>query len=677
MATVVPSTADIRNIALVGHGGSGKTSLGEALLFKTGATNRLGSVTEKTSILDFTEEEKEKLSSLESAVCFVGQRGKHINIVDTPGAVDFAGQAISGLAGVETAICVISAPAGVEVNSRKMMERAREYGLARMIVINKIDAENVNLEERVDQIREIFGPQCVPVNLPAPDRKSVVDCLKNTSGAVLFGEVGAAREAVFEAIVSVDDALMEKYLGGEAGEAEIQAAAPKAMAAGVFVPIMFTNAKGLVGITELLDAVIDISPSPLQGKRRELVRGEHRIPLDPAGGAFMGQVFKVMSEPKTNMKYSVVRVHSGKLTSDTQFHFGGDKRMIRPGQLHRMQGAEHPDLPTAVSGDVVALAKLDLSIGDTLLSSEDGTIAMPPLPKPMFAIAIEPKNRGDEDKVGASLKKFEHEDPCFQTEHTATTKELVIRGLGDLHLRTILHKMAKQFRLEVNTKPPRIPYLETITGKAMNVEYTHKKQTGGAGQYGKVVINVLPNERGKGYEFVDKIFGGSIDQPFRVSTDKGVRAQLTEGVLAGYPIVDVVVELIDGKTHPVDSKDIAFQIAGRGAFKEGFMKSRPILLEPVVNIEVTCPDDNVGDIQGDLASRRGRPQGQDTLPGGFALIRALIPLAEVSDYHSRLSSITGGRGSYTMELSHYEPVPTHVQQQIVEQAAKHKAEAHA
>ncbi len=674
MATAVPSTADIRNIALVGHGGSGKTSLAEAMLFKTGATNRLGSVADKTSILDFNEDEREKLSSLDSSVCFVTYRGKHINIVVTPGAVDFAGPAVSALAAAETAVCVISASAGIEVNARKMMDRAKDYGLARVVVINKMDSDNVDFDELIGAIQETFGPQCVPLNLPASGGKGVVDCLTQTSGEVAFGHVAAAHEAVVDAIVAADDSLMEKYLGGEASDAEIHAAAPKAVAAGMFVPILFTNARGSVGIAELLDAIVDVCPNPLQGARRALVHEDRRTPVDPAGANFVGQVFKVMSEPKTNMKYSVIRVHSGKLTSDMQLHVGEDKRTVRPGQLHRLMGAEHPDLAAAVSGDILALAKLDLSIGDVVSVSDHGQIPMPVLPKPMFALAIEPKARGDEDKVSTALKKFESEDPCFETEHSTSTHELVIRGVGDLHLRTILHRMHKQFKIEVNTKPPRIPYLETITGKAMNIEYTHKKQTGGAGQYGKVVINVLANERGKGYEFVDKIFGGAIDQPFRVSTDKGIRSQLAEGVLAGYPIVDVIVELIDGKTHPVDSKDIAFQIAGRGAFKEGFMKSKPILLEPVVNIEVTCPSDNVGDIQGDLASRRGRPQGQDTLPGSFAMIKALIPLSEVSDYHSRLSSITGGRGSYSMELSHYEPVPGNIQQQIVDQAAKHKAE---
>ncbi|MEZ6083528.1 MAG: hypothetical protein R3E58_06180 [Phycisphaerae bacterium] len=295
---------------------------------------------------------------------------------------------------------------------------------------------------------------------------------------------------------------------------------------------------------------------------------------------------------------------------------------------------------------------------------------MPKRPMPMFAKAIESKTHGDEDKIGLALKKFTEEDYCLDLERDSTTKELVIHGIGDLHIRTVLKRMQNQFKLEVVTKPPKIPYRETITGRADSIEYTHKKQSGGSGQFGRVIINMFPSERGEGYQFVDKIFGGAIDQTYRVSVDKGIRAQMTEGVLAGYPIVDVTVELIDGKTHPVDSKDIAFQIAGRGAFKDAFMKSKPTLLEPIVEVEVTVPRDTVGDIQGDLASHRGRPHGQKALPGGLSVLSAFVPLGELSDYNSRLSSITGGQGSFTMEFSHYEAVPPNVAQQIIAQSQK-------
>jgi elongation factor G len=661
-----------RNFAFIGHSGCGKTSLAEALLFKAGVTNRLGSVPDRTSILDVSEESREKLTSVESALCYLSHKGLHVNIVDTPGSPAFCGGAIAGLAAVECGILVISATAGIQVNTRKMMERARNYGLGTWIVVNQIDAPNVDLPALVAQIQEVFGATCVPLFLPSGRGKSVVDCLANESGEVDFSDVGEAHTAVIEAIVGADDQLMEKYLGGELSDAEIRGAAAKAVSSGSFTPILFTNARGGVGISELLDALVTFCPSPVTGKRRVLVEGETKTPLEPnPAGPMIGQVVKISIDAKTNIKYLAVRMLSGKLTSDMTVKTVKEPKGTRPGQLLRTLGAEHKDVESGVAGDIVSLAKLDFHIGDTLYATKGGTIVMPAFPRPMFSLAVQSKSRGDEDKIGMALKRFTEEDPCFATER-GTGGELVIRGMGDTHLRYYLGRMAKHYKLEVETRPPRIPYRETILGIAKEIEYTHKKQTGGAGQYGKVVINLVPAARGEGYEFVDKIFGGSIDQPFRVSVDKGIRTQLTEGVLAGYPIHDVKVELIDGKTHPVDSKDIAFQIAGRGAFKDAFMKAKPVLLEPIVLIEVIAPSDKVGDIQGDLASRRGRPQGQEMLPGNMACIRALIPLGEVADYASRLSSITGGQGSYSMEESHYEVVPGNVQQQLVDAHQKHR-----
>ncbi len=665
-----------RNIAFIGHSGCGKTSLAEGLLFKAGVTNRQGSVPDHSSILDVSEESREKLTSLESALCYLPHKGLHVNIVDTPGSPAFCGSAIAALAAVECGVLVISATAGIQVNTRKMMDRARNYGLGIWIVINQIDAPNVDLPALVGQVQEVFGSQCVPLNLPSGKGKSVIDCLANDSGNADFSDVASAHTAAIEAIVAADDQLMEKYLGGELSDAEVRGAAAKAVSTGTFMPILFTNARGGAGIAEFLDTLVTCCPSPATGKKRVLVEGESKTVVEPNGAApFVGQVFKISIDPKTNIKYLAIRVHAGKLTSDMSVKTLKEPKGTRPGQLLRTLGAEHKEVESGVAGDIVSLAKLDFHIGDTLYAAKGGKIEMAPFPRPMFSLAVQSKSRGDEDKIGVALKRFSEEDPCFVTDR-GTGGELVIRGMGDTHLRYYLGRMAKYYKLEVETRPPRIPYRETVTGTARDIEYTHKKQTGGAGQYGKVVINVLPAARGEGYEFIDKIFGGAIDQPFRVSVDKGIKVQCAEGVLAGYPVHDVKVELIDGKTHPVDSKDIAFQIAGRGAFKEGFMKAKPVLLEPIVLIEVICPTDKVGDIQGDLASRRGRPQGQEMLPGNMACIRALIPLSEVADYASRLSSITGGQGSYSMEESHYEVVPANVQQQLVEAHKKHHAAAH-
>lgn len=660
----------IRNVALIGHSGAGKTSLAEALLHKSGATNRLGSVQDQTSILDSADDEKEKLCSIDTALCYFAHNGQHVNLIDTPGGIDYCGQAIAGMSAAETAVLVVSATSGIEVNTRKMMERATKFGLARMIVINKVAAENVTVEPLIGQLQEMFGAFCLPVNLPAPGYQGVTDCFARESGDAAFGDVESAHLAVVEAVVGADEELMEKYLGGEVSQDELVGAAAQALAAGELVPVLFTDARAEMGIAELLDALCTFAPTPLQGKKRTLRRDGEEIELDPQDQTHLvAQVFSVGT--RANIKYSAVRVYTGKLTSDLTLHTVEEKRGLRPGQLHRIMGADFSDLDEAIAGDIVALAKVDVKVGDTLFTGEGGTVIMPPIPKPMCAKAITPKSRGDEEKVSGALKRFTEEDPAFEVERVSQTHELVVRGIGDLHLQTVLQRMAKQFKLEVDVHPPKIPYRETITAAAREIEYTHKKQTGGAGQFARVVINLLPSERGAGYEFVDKIFGGTIDIGYRPSVDKGVRQQMQEGVLAGYPVVDVTVELIDGKTHPVDSKDIAFQIAGRGVFKDAFMKAKPTLLEPIVTMEVTVPTEFVGDIQGDLAGRRGRPLGQDSLPGNLAVIKANVPLAEVSDYNSRLSSITGGQGSFSMELSHYEQVPANVQRAIVE-AAKSK-----
>ncbi len=664
-----------RNIALVGHVGAGKTSLGEALLFKAGVTNRLGSVPDKSSILDFSEEEKERGASIDSSLCYVTHNDHHINIVDTPGTMGFVGPAIAGLAAAELAVVVISASSGIQVNTRKMFQRARDFGLGVWFVISHIDAANVDLPGIVSALQESFGQGCVPLNLPKDGGKGVVDCFNNQSGDSDFGSVEEIHTSLIEAVVGADDELMEKYLGGELSDDDAKSVAARAVAMGEFMPILFTDSHHDVGIAEFLDALPVFCPSAAAGKQRAMTVGEETKELPPVqDGDFVGQVFKVANDPKSNIKYVSVRCLSGKLTSDQGIKTLNITKAMRPGPIMRALGPDHQDVEAAVAGDIITLGKLDLNIGDAVFTKEGGEIEMPPFPKPMFSLAIEAKARGDADKIGMALRRFQEQDPCFNSDR-GTGGELVIHGMGDMQLRTYLEYMAHHNKVEVETHPPRIPYKETITGSVNDVTYTHKKQSGGAGQFGRVVINMLPAERGDGYEFVDKIFGGAIDQAFRPSVDKGIKGQMEEGVLAGFPVVDVKVELIDGKTHPVDSKDIAFQIAGRGAFKEAFLKCKPVLLEPVVNIEVTVPSEFVGDITGDLASRRGRPSGQDVLPGNMTVVQAQVPLAEVADYNSRLSSITGGQGSYTMELSHYDVVPGNIMQQIVDQHKKELEEA--
>jgi elongation factor G len=673
----VYEVGNYRNFTLIGHGGSGKTQLAEALLFKAGVTTRLGNPTDKTSILDYTDEEKNRKSSCHTAPAYLTHKGMHVNFFDTPGTAAFCGEAIASLAAAELAVIVVSASAGVQVNTRKMFQRARDYGLGVWFVINHIDAANVDLPGVVAQIQESFGSQCVPLNLPVRGGKGVIDCFDNEKGEADFSSVEEAHTAVVEAIVSVDDGMLEKYLAGGLSKEEAKSASERAVAAGAFMPILFTNSLGDVGISEFLDALDAMCPCPVTGKQRVLKIGDREVPIKPDQSApFVAQVIKLSFDPKSHIKYLVLRVHAGKLTPDMTLKTLSHPKGMRPGHISRSLGADHKEISAGVAGDLISLAKLEAKIGEVLCVDEPGEIEMPKFPKPMFSLAVEASAKGEADKLTAALRAIEEEDPCFYSDR-GTGGELVVHGMGESQLRVYLERIKHDYKVGVETRPPRIPYRETITGRAENIEYTHKKQSGGAGQFGRVIINVLPAARGEGYEFVDKIFGGSIDLSYRPSVDKGIRGQCAEGVIAGFPVVDVKVELIDGKTHPVDSKDIAFQIAGRGAFKEGFMKAKPVLLEPIVNLEVTVPANYVGDITGDLASRRGRPQGQDVLPGNMAVVQATVPLAELADYSSRLSSITGGQGSFDMELSHYEVVPSNIQQQIIDQHKKEVEAAHA
>ena len=670
------TTNDLRNVTIVGHGGSGKTSLCDAILHTTGVTNRLGSVSDKTSHLDTDDEEKDRGYSIESHVLHVNKDGKVLNLIDTPGAPDFIGPAIATLAAVETALVVVHAAAGIQVNTRRMMDQAHQFGLARAIVINRIDAENADLEGVLTALQETFGPEITPVNLPAGGGKSVVDCIVNDKGDADFGGIAEVHTNIVERVAEVDDALMNKYFDqGSLSADEIRAHLPAAIARGTIVPVLFTNARTGIGVQELLTFIASSCPSPAAGKQRMLKVGDEEKPIDPAG-PFCGLVFKIAIDPRSNIKYSFIRCLGGTLRSDNTLLLPGEKKGMRPGHLLKFQGVDQTEIEDGICGEVFAVAKLDLHIGNTVFSeTHEGSLAMPKFPTPMFSLAIEPKARGDEGKIGDAVRRFADIDPCFKSTQDAQTGELVISGVGDMHLRVVLSRMVRQFKLDVNTKPPKIPYRETITTIA-DGHYRHKKQTGGAGQFGEVFLKVYPLERGADppMEWAWDIFGGSIPGQFEQAIKKGATELMNEGALAGFPIQDVKISIVDGKHHPVDSKEVAFKIAGKQALKDAILKAKPVLLEPIVNIEVTVPTDNVGDITGDLAQRRGRPSGQQMLPGGLAIITAQVPLSKVADYHSRLSSITGGKGSYAMEFSHYETVPGNEVQQIIAQYAPKKKE---
>ena len=673
----VANTADIRNIILLGHGGAGKTTTAEAILHKTGATSRLGSVDDKTSTCDYYEEEKAHQHSIQSAVVHVEHAGKLINIIDTPGYPDFIGPAIKAISAAETAVIVISAAAGVETNTRKMFELASKTKKARLIVINKLDAENVDLPSLLKTIREIFGTQCRCANLPAADKKSVIDCIDNSTGDSPVADVATAHTELIESVIEADDVLMESYLGGEKITSEkIASVFLKALEAETLIPIIFTNARTEIGITELLDIIVKYTPSPQQAKPAVLKDGETELPVkaDPAA-PLAGLVFRIAFDPRSNMKYSTIRIFSGTIKPETSLLRNDERKALRPGHILKSQGADTAEINAGIAGDIITLAKLEeLKVGDLLHDGKAaGKFETPPVPEPMYSLALEPATRGDEQKIGAALDKLRDEDPCFKITHDQQTNELVASGLGELHLRVMLEKMQSRFKLSINTKEPKIPYRETITAKAEG-HYRHKKQTGGAGQFGEVYLKVEPAERDSepSLEFSWDIFGGSVPGQFEPAVLKGINDVMASGVVAGFPLQDIKVSIYDGKHHPVDSKEVAFRAAGKGAFIDALQKAKPVLLEPIANIEVTVPAENMGDITGDLASKRGRVQGQEMLPGNFIVIKAQVPLSEVTQYNSQLKSVTSGRGSYAMSLSHYEGVPPNVQQAVIAQYTKKK-----
>jgi elongation factor G len=668
----------IRTIALTGHGGSGKTTLAEALLAKAGAINTPGSVEKGTTACDFDPLEKQYQHSLNAAVVHLQHRDTRVHLVDTPGLPDFIGRAIGALPAVETAAIVVNAQNGIEMITGRMMQWARKRDLCRMIIVNKIDAENVDLPGVLARLQAAFGKECLPINLPADGGRRVVDCFFNPSGESDFSSVEEAHSALVDQVVEVDEELMAKYLEkGEVAPDELHAPFEKALREGHLIPVCFASARNGAGVAELLDIIVKLMPNPTEGNPPQLVKGtgEKAQPVraepDPKKHV-LAHVFKVMIDPFVG-KVGVFRVHQGTVTKDTQLYIGEGKKAFKVGHAYLLQGKDFVETDALVPGDIGAVAKVDEIHFDAVLhdSHDEDTIHLVPLefPAPMHALAIEPKRRGDEQKISDALHKLAAEDPTFRVEHNATINQTIISGLGDLHMRYILDRMAGQYHVEVTTKPPRIPYRETITAKSEG-HHRHKKQTGGAGQFGEVFLRIEPLKRGSGFEFVDQVKGGSIPNQFIPAVEKGVRQVLDAGPIAGYPVHDVRVIVYDGKHHEVDSKEVAFIAAGKRAFMDAIGKARAIVLEPIVNIEVTAPESAMGDIAGDLSSRRGQLSGTDSFAPGTLVIKGQVPLSELGNYQARLKSVTAGQGSYTMEFARYEPVPPNVQKTLAEQHAK-------
>ena len=665
------TTDDIRNVALVGHGGAGKTTLVEALLAYAGVIGASGSVTNGTSVCDFDPQEKEHRHSLYSAVAHFDHGSRHVNLVDTPGYPDFLGRALPVLAAVETAAVVVDARQGVQMVTRRMMEAAAQRGLARMVVVNRIDAGDLDLEAMLASLVEAFGSECLPINLPAGGGASVVDCFfAPGDGAADFSSVEEAHTRIVDQVVEVDEELMELYLeGGELEADRLHDAFERALCDGHLIPVCFTSAESGAGIAELANVIEKVMPSPREANRppfRDAAGEPVEIAPDP-DGPVVAHVFKVSIDAFVG-KLGVFRIHRGTVTKDSQLHIGGARKPVKVGHLFALQGKEHVEIHAGVPGDVCAVAKIDEVAYDAVMhesqDDEDLALAAVELPAPMLGLAISAKTRGDEQKLGDSLSKLAAEDPCLAIEHNAIFNETVIRGLGDLHLRMVLEKMKDRHNVEVDTRPPKIAYRETIR-KPAEGHHRHKKQTGGAGQFGEVYLKVEPLARGTGFEFVDAVVGGVIPNQFIPAVEKGVRQVLATGAVAGYPIHDVRVTVHDGKHHSVDSKEVAFVAAGKKAFVDAIGKAAPIVLEPIVDIQVTVPQTNMGDIAGDLSSKRGRISGTEAMSAGMVVVSGQAPLSELGSYQSELKSVTGGAGSYTMELSHYDPVPANVQQQLV------------
>ncbi len=673
------STDCIRTIALVGHGGAGKTTLAEALLHRAGMINTPGAVEKGTTVCDYDPLEKTHQHSLKLAVAHLLYGGTRIHLLDTPGYPDFMGQAMCALDAVETAAVVINAQNGIEFTARRMMHWAEARNLCRLIIVNKIDAEAVDLPALLGDIQETFGKACLPINLPAEGGARVVDCFFNPGGEADFSSVQEAQAALVDQVVEMDEELMTRYLEqGEIAPADLHAPFEKALREGHLIPVCFVSARTGAGVGELLDVFVKLMPSPAEGNPPLFERWplgterKHAVPFrsEPdASKHVLAHVFKVEIDPFIG-KVSAFRVYQGTVTPNTQLYIGESRKPFKVGNLFMLQGKQRVPVTQCVPGDICAVAKVDEIEFDSVLhdAPEDDHIHLKPLefPNAVFGFAIKPKRRGDEQKLSEVLHKLKAEDPALHVEHDLSTREEIMRGLGELHLRRVLEKMHDQYKLEVEVHPPKVPYRETVSLLAEG-HYRHKKQTGGAGQFGEVFLRIEPLARGAGFEFVDEVKGATIPGQFIPAVEKGVRQVLESGAIAGYPLQDVRVIVYDGKHHPVDSKEVAFVIAGKKAFLDAIAKARPLVLEPIVNIELSVPESAIGDITGDLSSRRGQVTGRGAGRGGMATVTGRAPLAELSDYHSRLKSLTAGQGSYTLEFSHYEPVPPNVQQQLISQ----------
>ncbi len=686
--------AKIRNISVVGHRGSGKTSLIEAMLFTTGVKNRLGSVVDGTTAMDHDEDEIKRQMTISAGMAHLDWDGAKINLIDTPGEASFINEAMGTLSVVEGVLMVVNAVTRVEVQTERLWKRAADMGVSRVVAVNMMDRERAYFMEAVAALKARFGDEVVALALPIGEEagfKGMVDLLtmkayvysggagKATEQAIpedMQAAAEEARESLVDRVAEADDALLEKYLEGtELSQEEITAALYAAVAAGLVCPAVPVSAAKNIGIDRLLQLVLAV-PSPVVRGARKALAGtsgteEVDLPVDAAAPAALF-VFKTIYDQFSG-RVNLARIFSGKIATDTQLLNTRTAEKERTGNILLMTGKETKGVEQAGAGDIVALAKLkDTGTGDTLCDPAH-PLRLPryEFPPPAISFAITPKTRGEDEKVSNGLRRLGEEDPAMELRFDPQTKEMIISGTSQVHVEVILDKLKRRFGVEVDLHPPQVPYRETIRKKA-NAQGRHKKQTGGRGQFGDCWIEVEPQPRGEGYKFEDAIFGGSIPRNFIPAVEKGIVEALDHGVIAGYPVVDVKVKLYDGSYHTVDSSELAFKLAGGLAWNKAMTEAMPVLLEPVMNVEVVAPEENMGDIMGDLSSRRGRPQGAESM-GEMHIIRAQVPLAEMLTYAPQLRSMTAGRGSFTLEFDHYEEVPAHLIEKIVADAKARKA----
>ncbi len=679
-------TEEIRNVALVGHGSTGKTSLAEAMLFSSGAVGRLGRVEDGTTVSDFDPDENKRKISINLSLVPCEWKGRKLNIIDTPGYADFVGEMKAGLRAADAALVVVCAASGVEVGTEQSWAFADERSLPRMVVVNRMDRENADFFQTLSQLQSFFGKKCAPLQLPIGAQSSfegVVDLLtlkgfrgeKGSEGAVpdsLSDQVARYREQLVEAIAEADDELLNKYLEGEElSPEELTRGLRAGIASGSVVPVLAGAATKGLSASPILDAIAQYLPSPLDGgetaAKNASTDQEESLKADPAG-PLAALVFKTTADPYVG-KLTYLRVFSGTLKGDSQAWNSNKGAAERIGQLSTLRGKSQEPTPQLVAGDIGALAKLaETSTGDTL-SSKERPLLLPSIsfPAPAYSAAVHPKTKADLDKMGSALTRIVEEDPTLRVHREPDTGETVLSGLGEPHLEVTVEKIQRKFGVGLELTIPKVPYKEAITASA-SAEYTHKKQTGGHGQYARVAIRLEPLPRGSGFQFDNAVVGGSVPRTYVPAVEKGVLETLHEGVLAHYPLIDLKVTLYDGKEHPVDSSEMAFKIAGAMALKQGTLEARPILMEPIMTLRVVVPEANTGDAMGDLNSKRAKVLGITPQENGASMIEAQVPLAEVRRYATDLRSITQGRGSYTLEFSHYEEVPAHLAQKIIDKA---------